>query len=88
MQYVTSIERHGIEKGIQQGLKLGVVGMALRQLQRRLGLLDDATQAHIRALPLEQVEELGDALFDFEALADLTAWLQQHPASAEIAVSP
>ncbi len=88
MKYVTSIERRGIEKGTQQGLKLGVVGTALRQLQQRFGMLDEAIKAHIRALPLEQAEELTVAVLDFKAPADLTAWLQQHPASAEVAVSP
>ena len=56
-----------------------IVETALRQLQWRFGVLDEAAQAHIRALPLAQVEELSDVLLDFKALADLTAWLQQHP---------
>lgn len=87
MKYVTSIERRGIEKGRQEGLKTGVAGVALRQLQRRLGPLDEASQAHIRALPLEQLEELSDALLDFNTPADLALWLQQHPLSIQPAAS-
>lgn len=83
MRYVTSIERRGIEKGrqegLQKGLKAGVIGVILRLLQRRFGPLDEATQAHIRALPLEQLEELSEELLDFSAPADLAIWLQQHP---------
>jgi hypothetical protein len=33
-------------------------------------------QASIRALPLAQLEELGEALLDFTQLADLQNWLQ------------
>lgn len=75
MEYVTSIEQLGIEKGMQ----VGSAGITLRVLQRRFGSLDEATQTHIRALPLEQLEELSDALLDFAALSDLEGWLQQHP---------
>ncbi|HMV49616.1 MAG TPA: DUF4351 domain-containing protein [Blastocatellia bacterium] len=86
MQYVTSIERRGIERGIQQGLRTEAMKLALRQLQRRVGLLDEVAQAHISALPLEQIEDLSDALLDFSAPSDLTAWLEQHPVAAETSV--
>ncbi len=71
MEYITSTERRGMKKE--------AISIAVRLLQRRFGLLDEATQSHIRALRLEQAEELTDALLDFSSLADLTAWLQQHP---------
>ncbi len=71
MEYITSTEWRGIKKG--------TIGTALRLLQRRFGLLDETTQSHIRALPLEQAEELTDALLDFSSLVDLKVWLQQHP---------
>ena len=44
-----------------------------RQLNRRCGLLSDATTAQIQALPLEQLEALADALLDFHGPADLAA---------------
>ena len=31
--------------------------------------------ARVRALPLEKLEELGEALLDFQGSADLNAWL-------------
>jgi len=92
MQYVTSIERRGIEKGLQQGrqegLQVGAAEITLRQLQRRFGALSEAMQAHIRALPLEQLEELSEALLDFAALSDLELWLQQHPLPASSISGP
>ncbi len=86
MKYVTSIERHGIEKGMrvgeQVGLQKGSAGIVLRQLQNRFGAPEEAAQKHVHALPLEEIEALSDALFGFASRADLGAWLQQHPLPA------
>jgi hypothetical protein len=50
----------------------------LRLLNRRCGLLSKATTARIKALPLEQLEALAEALLDFSGPADLAAWLAEH----------
>jgi len=81
MKYVTSIERRGIEKGVQIGLQKGSAALILRQLQRRFGALEETVQAQVRALPLAEIEALSDALFGFATRADLETWLQQHPLS-------
>ena len=52
--------------------------LILRLLQRRIGPVPDAQQARIAALPIEQLEALGEALLDFTELADLNAWLAEH----------
>ena len=60
--------------------------MTLRLLNRRCGLLSEATTARIQALPLEQLELLavdavfseGVALLDFSGPADLATWLEDH----------
>ena len=49
--------------------------MALRLLNRRCGPLSEATTAQIQALPVDQLEALADALLDFQAPADLAAWM-------------
>ena len=46
-----------------------------RQLNRRCGPLSEATTARIQSLPLEQLEDLAEALLDFQGPDDLTAWL-------------
>ena len=78
MKYVTTAERVGIKKGQQ----LGSAAIVLRMLQGRFGALDEATQAHVRALPLMEIEALSDALFGFATRDDLAVWLQQHPLSS------
>ena len=46
-----------------------------RQLNRRCGPLSAATTARIQSLPLEQLDDLAEALLDFQGPNDLTAWL-------------
>ena len=38
-------------------------------------LLAAAQRARVQALPVEQLEDLGEALLDFAAAADLDDWL-------------
>jgi transcription termination factor NusB len=73
MKYVTSFERSGIEIGKQQE----ALSMVTRQLNRRLGNLDDALLERVRSLSVEQLEALGEALLDFTSVTDLTSWLTQ-----------
>jgi flagellar biosynthesis/type III secretory pathway protein FliH len=72
----------GLEKGLEQGLEKGQQQEArvlvLRQLRKRLGGLDNASEARIEALPTERLEELGEALLDFSGPDDLAVWLQAH----------
>lgn len=72
MPYITSIEEIGIERGKRD--------LILRQLTRRLkgAELPANLAAQVQALPLPQIEALGEDLLDFTALSDLQAWLKQH----------
>ena len=63
---------------IQDGKQKSTAALTLRQLQRRIGTVDAETQARIRALPLAQLEQLGEALLDFSQPDDLAMWLDEH----------
>lgn len=69
----------GLEEGRELGLELGrqleAAALVLRQLERRCGPLSEAQRDTIRGLTLERLEQLGDALLDFQGQADLAAWL-------------
>lgn len=56
----------------------GEAEVVLRQLRRRCGDLSAAQEATIRALPLERLETLADALLDFSGAEDLRTWLAKH----------
>jgi predicted transposase YdaD len=72
----------GRQEGLQEGEALGEARgeakVILRLLNRRCGLLSNATTAEIQVLPMDQLEALADALLDFTGPADLTAWLAAH----------
>ncbi len=67
MPYITSVERLGMQRG--------EANLVLRLLHRRLGQVSESVSEQIRQLPVEQLENLGEALLDFESEADLLNWL-------------
>jgi len=75
MEIVTSWMLKGIEEG-----ELKII---LRQLTRRMGEIAAELQEQIRQLSLIQLEDLAEALLDFEAQTDLVAWLQRVEAEEE-----
>lgn len=87
MEIVTSWMEQGIQRGLQQGRQEGLqqglqegrqqeaVSLILRQITRRLGAVTPSLQERIQRLSLAQLEDLGEALLDFDSAADLAAWL-------------
>ena len=72
MPYVTSVERIGIEKGIEKGER----SMTLQQLTHKFGELPDSIVTQINALSAQRVKVLGKALLDFGSIENLTRWLE------------
>ena len=69
MTYVTSVERLGIQKGVQQERRY----LIQRLLTGRCGEVSPETTARIQQLTMEH---MADALLDFTGPDDLQAWLQ------------
>ncbi len=70
-----------LEKGVQQGLEQGrqrEVTLILRLLNRRFSEIEPALEERLRRLSMNQLEDLGVALLDFQEISDLTAWLNRH----------
>jgi predicted transposase YdaD len=67
----------GIAAGREEGRGEGQTDLVLRQLARRCGLLPIDLQTQIRALPIGQIEVLGEALLDFTGMTDLKTWLSR-----------
>ncbi|WP_071188307.1 DUF4351 domain-containing protein [Trichormus sp. NMC-1] len=70
MQIVTSWMRQGIEQGIQREKDLVV-----RQIKRKLGEINADLEAQVRGLDVENLEILGEALWDFATVENLRDWL-------------
>jgi predicted transposase/invertase (TIGR01784 family) len=69
----TRVYREAVSVGeVREGQAL-----ILRQLNRRVGNISIDLEAQIKTLPLAQLEELGEALLDFNQMDDLVAWLER-----------
>jgi predicted transposase YdaD len=64
-----------IQKGRIEGIQQGEANLVLRLLNRRFGELPPHITETIQKLAVEQLEDLGEALLDFETQADLINWL-------------
>ena len=73
MEYVSSVERIGIRKGMQQeALKL-----LSRQIARRFQVSSDSVQPIFTGLTTEQLEELGERFIDAENLDQIRQWADE-----------
>ncbi|MGA7937777.1 MAG: DUF4351 domain-containing protein, partial [Kovacikia sp.] len=61
--------------GRQEGRQEEAAELILRLLSCQLGAIAPALQAQVRALSVERLETLGEALLAFSSEADLVAWL-------------
>ncbi|KAM3091439.1 Rpn family recombination-promoting nuclease/putative transposase [Phormidesmis sp. 146-35] len=71
MEITTSWMAQGIEQGMAQGER----SLIFRLLARKVGEVPEALRRQIEALPIEQLESLGEALLDFSSVSDLERWL-------------
>jgi hypothetical protein len=67
----------GRAEGRAEGRRGEASALALKQLERRCGLLSPAVTARIEALDLPRLEALALALLDFKGPDDLEDWLQR-----------
>jgi hypothetical protein len=68
-------KQEGLREGKQEGLQEGEANLLIRLLNRRFQGISTELEARIRALPIESLEMLGEALFDFQSEEDLSNWL-------------
>jgi predicted transposase YdaD len=88
MEWITPFERWGEIKGRKAGWLEGILAIFSRQYKHRFGVMREQDETRVRALPLAQLEELSEALLDFNEAADLTRWLDEHATEAEAAPKP
>ena len=68
------IEAASEAKGLERGIQTGEANLVLRLLHRRIGEIPLVFSAKIRNLSVEQLENLGEALLEFNAESDLRDW--------------
>lgn len=82
MQYITSVERIGIEKGIEKGRQEEGQKNLLRLLQHRFGAIPETVQQLLLNLTIAQIETLFDLALTAPTLTAFTAHL---PAETKVA---
>jgi hypothetical protein len=73
--------QEGREEGLLEGLQQGLqqeVNLIIRLLKRKLGNLSPNLEQKIASLPRKTLEDLGEALLDFNTVEDLIAWLNNN----------
>ena len=74
------IESEGIRKGKAEGKAEGRqeegISLILRLLKRLFGTIPTEIEENIHKLPIEKLEELGEALLDFQSEQDLINWFE------------
>ena len=78
MEITTSWQREGRKEGRKEGLQQGLrreTELVLRLLKKKIGNLNKIKEQQIFSLPIEQIEELGEALLDFKDEKDVESWL-------------
>jgi predicted transposase/invertase (TIGR01784 family) len=65
----------GKAEGVTEGRQTEARSMILRLLSRRFGTLSSEVNEVVAELPLDKLEDLGEALLDFQAIGDLMNWV-------------
>jgi Domain of unknown function (DUF4351) len=79
LDWEAATEARGQAIGETLGEERKALSIVLRQLNRRIGLLDEATEARVRELSITQLDDLSEALLDFAIPTDLDRWLDNQP---------
>lgn len=73
-----------ITKARDDGRFLEAIAFVIRLLKKRFGEIPTEIEDRVRELSLEDLESLGEAIFDFNDLEDLLAWLGEKNSNNEI----
>jgi predicted transposase YdaD len=71
-------EQIGEQRGVQIGAQRELSKILVRLLTRKFGKVSPRLKTRLSKMPVDQLEDLAEAIFDFETVADLNAWLRSH----------
>ena len=77
-RFYQDIFAEGKQEGEQEGRQKEGVVLILRLLQRRCGEVNPTLRERVVRLSVPHLEALGEAVLDFQSLADVEQWLATH----------
>jgi len=72
----TRVYREIKEEGREEGRREEAANLIIRLLTKRFGELSEEIRLSISGLPLAVLEDLSEALLDFDSVTDLQVWLE------------
>lgn len=71
--------QEGHQEGRQEGRQEECIAFVSRLLRRKFGIHPELDQslAILQTLPIEKLEDMAEAIFDWTEVSDLTEWLKQ-----------
>jgi predicted transposase YdaD len=69
-------EKRGEERGEQKGRIKEAIALIMRQLKKRFGDIPATISSQVEDLSIEELERLGEDIFDFNSWEDLSSWLE------------
>ncbi|WP_293111219.1 DUF4351 domain-containing protein [Moorena sp. SIO4G3] len=78
IEQIEQAEIRGREEGRLEGLEEGKRSLLLEQLERRFPEIASQHRAAILGLNSQDLDNLAEAMWDFQTSADLLQWLQEH----------
>ena len=77
MEYVSSVERIGIQKGREEGMQQGSLSLLCRQIAKRFKTGYESVAPLFTGLRSEDIEDLGERFLDAESLDDIRKWAEE-----------
>ena len=71
MPYITSVERIGMEKGVQEGILQGEMAIVRQLLTRRFGHLPDWADQRLARASSDELKRLADRLLDAASIDEI-----------------
>jgi hypothetical protein len=71
--------QEGLQKGLQKGRQEECISLVTRLIRRKFGIHPELepSLAQLQTLPIERLESLVEAIFDWTDVSDLIDWLKQ-----------
>ncbi|MGL5034952.1 MAG: Rpn family recombination-promoting nuclease/putative transposase [Microcystaceae cyanobacterium] len=71
MRYVTSVERIGLQKGLEQGRQEGEVALLRRLLVKRFGALSESLESRLSDAAIADLELWGERVLDAKTITEV-----------------
>ncbi len=73
------LRQEGHQEGLEQGRQQECISIVTRLIRRKFGIHPelDPSLLQLQTLPVEKLEDLTEAIFDWREVSDLTGWLRQ-----------